>query len=263
MRAPEPDAAPSRAPAHAGVHAARHVRGGGGRGDEGVRAPGLTRVRAGPRARHSGDADGEGRGGTQRSREGRAGRGDCRVGGGGAERRAGTRAGTRPPTAAPHPVPLRPSGPARGSHSSRIKAGSDRGSRNRLTQRFRSSPPGRGLEEGRRPGAGLGAGAAWSRGCRAVLHPAAPGCGPDRGLSRYLDHVSWRTPGCGCGWEAVQEQRSVQKGENYRLAEALHLSLVSVLQVEVPLITHEGNDLLVIQSLGTSPARCKVKERIS
>lgn len=94
------------------------------------------------------------------------------------------------------------------------------------------------------------------------MRPAAPGCGPDRGRSRYLDRVFWRTPGGGWGWEPVQEQRSVQKWEHRRLVEALHLSLVSVLQIEAPLITHEGNYLLVIQYIGTSPARCKVKEMI-
>lgn len=119
--------------------------------------------------------------------------------------------GTRPLTAAPHPVPLRLSGPARGSHRSRIEAGSPPDSRGQPDAAVSEPPSGARVRGRSAARGGPGAGTSWSWGCQAVLPPAAPGCGPDRGLSRYLDHVFWRTPGGGWGWETVQEPRSVQK----------------------------------------------------
>ena len=68
--------------------------------------------------------------------------------------------------------------------------------------------------------------------------PAAPGCGPDPGLSKSLDHLLEKPPAVGGGGETVQEQRSGQKRLKYRMVEALHLSLVSVLQLQFPLIMH-------------------------
>lgn len=74
--------------------------------------------------------------------------------------RAGLRAGAEDaPSRQLRRTPLRPSGPAVGSHTSRIKAGSDCRPRTVLTQQFPSSLSGRGVEEGRQPPRdGLGAG---------------------------------------------------------------------------------------------------------
>lgn len=197
-----------------------------------MRAPGLTRVRPGPRARHPGDAGGEER----------AGCGDDGVGGGGAEARAGpgTGTGTRPLTAAPHPVPLRPSGPARDSHSSRIKAGSRRGSWGQPDAAV-SEPPSWARVRGRSAALGGPRGGHFSE-------PGVPGCAAPGGRRQDAGQTAvclgtWTTssgepPAVGGGWEAVREQSSVQKWEHYRLVEALHLSLVSVLHIEIPLITH-------------------------
>lgn len=67
--------------------------------------------------------------------------------------------------------------------------------------------------------------------------PAAPGCGLDPGLSRSLDHLLEKPPAV-VEVGRLQEQRSGLKRLKYGIVEALHISLVSVLQLEFPLIMH-------------------------
>lgn len=168
VREPEPDAAPSRAPAHAGVHAARHVRGGGVGGGGRPRGCGLPEQRACALA-PAPAALGSRRGGAGGSGRAAGAAGSGVAGGGRAGTGDRTRAGTRPRTAAPHPVPLRPGGPARDRHFSRIKAGSRRGARGQPDAAV-SEPPAwvRGRSAalgGPRSGRGLGRAGGARLGC--------------------------------------------------------------------------------------------------
>lgn len=127
VREPGPDAALSRAPAHAAAHAARHVRGGGA-GTWRLRRAAFCACALPPCSRRPPPTPAPS---PRNGLEG-AGWGLGRIGGrsgGGPSRGLGEAVGRGQgrtlPTAAPHPASPSPSGPARGSHSSRIKAGCD------------------------------------------------------------------------------------------------------------------------------------------